>query len=722
MDQPINSKRPQYGRGRWKTAIGRSARLTLVSALVLSLTTVAFIAGPIEVGAVGSPSAEFLGGTGPLAGAIFEAGDNPNYQYVDDVLATLAQAQARPAEQRQTRHWNPAQTAMNNGGASQGDALELTWSIIPDGTRVIGYADEPDCESTLVASLNAAYGAGKWQAEMEKVWADWTRLTGNVYTPAVLPDANGTPLEAVPAATWGLDPSSPGIEDVQGDIRIGGCSIDGASGTNTLAYNFYPPNGDMKIDTDNLAGLGLTTDFHNVFSHEHGHGAGLAHVCPVNQTKLMEPFLNSEFIGLQHDDIRGVQRGYGDRFEKINAPNDTPAAATVLDPLTPTGGQTELQLSLDSTLDEDWFQFPGIAGNTLDVTVAPNGLSYLEGPVDGAGACGAGTLLNSLALQNLSFEIRNAGGALRVVNATSAGSPESTTGFLIPTTGTYYVRVLGTGIDDAQLYDLTVNQTTKITPVADISITNTDGVTAAVAGTDTLTYALLVANKGPQADPVVSVAAAFPAGLTCASTAAATGGASGNTRSGVGNIADVLSMPSNSTVSYAVTCSIAASMTGTVSTTATAKGSLHDPNTSNNSATDADTVIVPPRSLSISPARLYESRSGATEKTFDGAQQGVGRTLAGKFATINITGREVVPNNATAVFLNVVAANPSRPGYLTVFPCGTKQPLASNVNYKGNDISFNAVLAKIGTNGNVCVYTSADTDLIIDINGYIPGN
>ena len=124
----------------------------------------------------------------------------------------------------------------------------------------------------------------------------------------------------------------------------------------------------------------------------------------------------------------------------------------------------------------------------------------------------------------------------------------------------------------------------------------------------------------------------------------------------------------------------------------------------------------------ISPARLYESRSGTSDKTFDGAQQGVGRTLAGKFATINVTERAGVPNNATAVFLNVVAANPSRPGYLTVFPCGTKQPLASNVNYNGNDIRSNAVLAKIGTNGNVCVYTTADTDLIIDINGYIPGN
>ena len=566
--------------------IGRGGRLTLVGALLLSLTPVALTTESIGASAL-------VGGTGPFSGAIFEAGDDPDYEYVNDVLATLTEAQSRPAEQRQTAHWDPANTAKNNGGRLQGDALELTWSIIPDGTLVIGELGEPNCSSNLVAKLDTAYGPGNWQAEMEKVWADWSQLTGNVYTPAVPLDANGTPLETAPATTWGLTPSSPGIDNVQGDIRIGGCYIDGSTGTNTLAYNFFPDNGgDMKIDTDNLAGLALTTGFHNVFSHEHGHGAGLSHVCPVNQTKLMEPFLSSAFIGLQHDDIRGVQRAYGDRFEVINAPNDTASAATALDPLTPPGGQTELQLSMDSTSDEDWFQFSGTAGDTLDVTVAPNGRTYLEGPESGQ-SCSAGTMLNSLALQNLSFEIRNTGGVLRTVDDTSAGSPESTSGYVIPTTGTYYVRVLGTGVDDTQLYDLTVNQTASATP--------------------------------PTVTP-------------------------------------------------------------------------------------------------ISPARLYESRSGANDKTFDGAQQRVGRTLAGNTATINITGRAGVLNNATAVFLNVVAANPSGPGYLTVFACGTTRPLASNVNYNGNDISSNAVLAKIGTNGNVCIYTSADTDLIIDINGYVPAS
>ncbi|MFT7502174.1 MAG: hypothetical protein ACI91Q_000980, partial [Gammaproteobacteria bacterium] len=65
-----------------KRAIGRGSRLTLASALVLSLTTVASAAGPGGVSAEGRPSTDFLGGTGPLTGAIFEAGDDPDYQYV----------------------------------------------------------------------------------------------------------------------------------------------------------------------------------------------------------------------------------------------------------------------------------------------------------------------------------------------------------------------------------------------------------------------------------------------------------------------------------------------------------------------------------------------------------------------------------------------------------------------------------------------------------------
>ena len=69
--------------------------------------------------------------------------------------------------------------------------------------------------------------------------------------------------------------------------------------------------------------------------------------------------------------------------------------------------------------------------------------------------------------------------------------------------------------------------------------------------------------------------------------------------------------------------------------------------------------------------------------------------------------------------LNVTAVFPSGLGYLTMFPCGQPQPLASNVNYAPGQVVPNAVLAKVGTGGKVCIYTLATTDILVDVTGYL---
>ncbi|MCB0969791.1 MAG: hypothetical protein KDB37_23360, partial [Ilumatobacter sp.] len=58
-----------------------------------------------------------------------------------------------------------------------------------------------------------------------------------------------------------------------------------------------------------------------------------------------------------------------------------------------------------------------------------------------------------------------------------------------------------------------------------------------------------------------------------------------------------------------------------------------------------------------------------------------------------------------------------------VWPCGEDRPeTTSNVNYTAGGVFPNAVLAKLGTDGSVCVFTHATTHLVIDVNGYVaPG-
>ena len=121
----------------------------------------------------------------------------------------------------------------------------------------------------------------------------------------------------------------------------------------------------------------------------------------------------------------------------------------------------------------------------------------------------------------------------------------------------------------------------------------------------------------------------------------------------------------------------------------------------------------------VVPARLLETRSGLNETTVDHLFEGIGPQGAGMILELQVTGRGGVPVDADAVMLNVTAVFPDAAGFLTVFPCGGALPHASNVNYVVGGVVANAVLAKVGTGGKVCIYTKAATDIVADVNGYV---
>jgi hypothetical protein len=72
----------------------------------------------------------------------------------------------------------------------------------------------------------------------------------------------------------------------------------------------------------------------------------------------------------------------------------------------------------------------------------------------------------------------------------------------------------------------------------------------------------------------------------------------------------------------------------------------------------------------------------------------------------------------SAVSLNITATNIAKPGFITVFPCGSL-PLVSSVNYATPSLSTaNAVLVPVSVQGTVCFYSMASVDLVVDINGW----
>ncbi len=124
--------------------------------------------------------------------------------------------------------------------------------------------------------------------------------------------------------------------------------------------------------------------------------------------------------------------------------------------------------------------------------------------------------------------------------------------------------------------------------------------------------------------------------------------------------------------------------------------------------------------VSLVPARVLETREGGGAATVDGVFAGGGRVAAGSTVELVVGGRGGVPVGASAVVVNVTAVNALSRGFVTVFPCGARQPLASNLNFAAGEVVANAVVSKVGVGGKVCVFTSASTHLVADVNGYFP--
>jgi hypothetical protein len=75
--------------------------------------------------------------------------------------------------------------------------------------------------------------------------------------------------------------------------------------------------------------------------------------------------------------------------------------------------------------------------------------------------------------------------------------------------------------------------------------------------------------------------------------------------------------------------------------------------------------------------------------------------------------------DASAAVVNVAAVDPEAEGYLTVFPCGVL-PTASNVNFVAGRNAATHAIATL-SNGELCVYASAATDVLVDLFGrYAP--
>jgi hypothetical protein len=72
----------------------------------------------------------------------------------------------------------------------------------------------------------------------------------------------------------------------------------------------------------------------------------------------------------------------------------------------------------------------------------------------------------------------------------------------------------------------------------------------------------------------------------------------------------------------------------------------------------------------------------------------------------------------TAVAMNVVAVDPSTAGFLTAYPCGNTRPGTATVNYVAGEARPNNTIVAVGAANSVCIYSTAATDIVVDVTGF----
>ena len=128
----------------------------------------------------------------------------------------------------------------------------------------------------------------------------------------------------------------------------------------------------------------------------------------------------------------------------------------------------------------------------------------------------------------------------------------------------------------------------------------------------------------------------------------------------------------------------------------------------------------------LTPFRILDTRSASCIQCA-GGNLGPGGTR-----TVQITGvsglaggADLVPPTATAVVINVTAVNDGSSSLLSVYPTGTGQPRASNLNFASHTASANLVTVALGQNGTsdsdreINIFNAVGSvDVVADVQGY----
>lgn len=110
----------------------------------------------------------------------------------------------------------------------------------------------------------------------------------------------------------------------------------------------------------------------------------------------------------------------------------------------------------------------------------------------------------------------------------------------------------------------------------------------------------------------------------------------------------------------------------------------------------------------LSPYRIADSRSN----------HGTDHLSPGETVALRVAGVGGVPADATAVSLNVTSTDAWSNGFITAWACDDSQPFVSNLNQTPGKARPNLVITPVADDGTVCLFTSGDVEMVVDVTGY----